>query len=188
MSGNYVMIDVQDPRSSVIAEVLGNKTAKRILGLLAERELSQTELARDLRLPASTIDYNIKKLKSAGLVEQVNSLLSSRGKRVPIYKVSEKKIVISPKTMMKGVVPAAIFSLGAAAAIKLFYGSNSGDMISGKSVPTVSTDYAVREGASVLSDQVYGSVAQASPVWAWFLLGALTALVIFLLWNWGNKK
>jgi len=34
----------------------------------------------------------------------------------------------------------------------------------------------------------YDFVNNASNAWAWFFLGGITALVIFLLWNWGNDK
>lgn len=195
MTNNYLMIDLHDERSARIAEVLSNNTAKKVIGLLAERELSQSELAERLKIPASTMDYTIKKLVSAGLIEQTKSLWSSKGKKVPIYRVSDRKIIISPKSMTKGVIPAIVASILGAGILKFAFPSNqavanyasSEGIVSGDSSLNVASDGALKtmESASNL-DLIgyYGPLATASPIWAWFLLGSLTVLVVFLLWNW----
>lgn len=178
------MIDIHDPRSNQIAEVLSNKTAKRVLALLSEKELSQTELAQQLKLPASTVDYTIKKIVSAGLIEPSRSLWSSKGKRVPVYRVSEKRILISPKKLMKGVVPSILVSFAAAALIKLvFVGQQSVNAPS--ATMEKASDAFVASGSSAYD--LYGPLATVSNMWVWFLLGSLTALTVFLLWNWGKK-
>ncbi len=193
-----MMIDVQDPRSAVIAEVLANKTAKRVLALLAEHELSQTELSQQLKLPASTVDYTMKKLVAAGLVEPARSLWSSKGRKVAVYRVSNKRIVISPKTMMRGIIPAILVSLGAAALIKLYSGSQEftqqvapdiSSTVAGKA-SSVAMDGAVGAAEVVPAIDLstyYGGLVTASHLWAWFLLGSLTVLVVLLLWNWRGK-
>ena len=80
MAGRSVLIDLDDPRMGVLADVLANKSSKRILSLLAEAELSASEVALRLSMPLTTVDYNMKKLARAGLIEKTRSLLSSKGK------------------------------------------------------------------------------------------------------------
>jgi len=99
MSKKEINMDLDDPRAGKIAEVLGNKTCKKILGVLAEeKEMTESEIASELGVPLNTVGYNVKKLVSAGLIEKVGGFLwSVKGKRVHKYKVSNKKIVISPR-------------------------------------------------------------------------------------------
>ncbi|MEK6825012.1 MAG: winged helix-turn-helix domain-containing protein [Nanoarchaeota archaeon] len=120
MAGRSVLIDLDDPRMGVLADVLANKSSKRILSLLAESELSASEVALRLSMPLTTVDYNMKKLARAGLIEKTRSLLSSKGKLVPVYRVSEKRIVISPRRMLRGIVPAFLVSIFLALGLKLW--------------------------------------------------------------------
>lgn len=120
MAGRSVLIDLDDPRMGVLADVLANKSSKRILSLLAEAELSASEVALRLSMPLTTVDYNMKKLARAGLIEKTRSLLSSKGKLVPVYRVSEKRIVISPRRMLRGIVPAFLVSIFLVLGLKLW--------------------------------------------------------------------
>ena len=97
----FILIGMDDKRSKKIAEVLGNKTAKKILNYLAEtKEASQQDIATDLKIPINTVDYNIKKLNKAGLVDKSkNFFWSKKGKRIIMYKAAKKHIVISPKSL-----------------------------------------------------------------------------------------
>lgn len=187
MNSNYLMIDIDDPRSSLIAEAFSNKTAKRMLSLLANQELSQTELVQQLKVPASTIDYNIKKLVSAGLVEEARSFWSSKGKKVPSYRVSDRKILISPKKMIRGTIPAVIASVALAGLIKVYTASSA--VVAPSLKVAQESSGAIASSSQVIDSPIdlYGPLAQASNVWAWFLLGSLIALAVVLLWNWGKK-
>ena len=70
MAEKIISIDLNDPRSAKIAEVIRNKTCKRILGLIAEKEVSESEISSELSLPMNTIGYNVKKLVDSGLIEE----------------------------------------------------------------------------------------------------------------------
>ena len=172
------MVDVNDARAGKIAEVISNKTSKKILTLLADNELSESEIAGKLDLPANTVNYNIKKLVESGLIEKKSFLWSAKGRRVPIYRVSNKKIVISPKPILKGVLPAVLISGLIAFGIKLLtdmqYAGYKAVSESGAEAVSVTSG----------SDALYNLLASVPNSWAWFFIGALTALLIYVLWNW----
>ncbi len=100
MSDKFIMIGLDDERSKKMAEVMGNLTCKKILNYLADiNEASQKDISDALNIPMNTLDYNIKKLFDVGLIEKTkNFFWSSKGKRIPMYKLARKHIVISPKS------------------------------------------------------------------------------------------
>jgi len=102
MTEHFVKMDIEDPRAAAIAEVMANKTCKKILALLAERnELSESDIAQALGAPLNTVGYNMKKLVVSGLVEKTKKFFwSVKGKRIPTYKLSRREIVISPRRLV----------------------------------------------------------------------------------------
>ncbi|MAG37909.1 hypothetical protein CMI45_00780 [Candidatus Pacearchaeota archaeon] len=207
MSKNTINVDLDDPRIGKIADVISNKTGKKILGELAEagsEGLSESEILERLKIPANTINYNIKKLESAGLVEKVSGFLwSVKGKRIHKYRVSNRKIVISPKTGMKGILPAVLVSGVLALGIKIFgFGTESvaSQNFMEKSVDVVAVESArvAESGGSVASDlgieaaksfaegpvEVMQVASSSGDIALWFFLGALVGLLVFLIWSW----
>ena len=114
MEEKYVLVSLEDERAGKLANVLGNKTCKKILDLLAEKELSETEISKQLKIPLNTADYNIKNLVKAGLIDEKKHFFSVKGKRIPVYKISNKNIVISPKKIsynkLKTIFPVVFIS------------------------------------------------------------------------------
>lgn len=185
MAKSSIMIDLDDPRTSKIADVISNKTTKKILSLLVEQELSETELSKSLEIPLNTIEYNINKLEETGLIEKAQGFFwSPKGRKVYKYKVSNKKIVISPRTITRGIIPAIIITTFLAFLIKILLGSSQ-TLVSQKDFQETAPSIAVGAAESIKaveSSNVIPSVA-ISNSWAWFLLGSFIALAIFLIWN-----
>lgn len=129
MAEKILNINLNDANSSVIAEILGNKTCKRILGLIAEQTdegLSETDIAKKLGLAANTVNYNIKKLVKASLIEQTKSFFwSVKGRKIKTYKLANKKIIISTKSSFKGITSSIILTGIMGALIKVIYNSGS---------------------------------------------------------------
>jgi DNA-binding transcriptional ArsR family regulator len=199
MEKQYLMFDIQDSRSDVIAEVLANKTCKKILSLLAEKEMSESDVVKELGLPANTAHYNMQKLVASGFVEQASKFFwSSKGKRVIIYKLSNKKVVISPKTSFKGILPAFIVTGIAAIAVKVFTASKQVAYSASQSTDVAITKMAEGTAAGLnygaeriavapiqpIADAAIqaGSLSSIAP-WSWFIFGAWAALLVFLLFN-----
>jgi DNA-binding transcriptional ArsR family regulator len=105
MTEKFIELNLNDEKSSKIAEIISNKTAKKMLSILAEEELSEGDLAKRLGLAANTANYNIKKLMDSGLIEKTSSFFwSVKGKKIPTYRLANKKIIISTKNSFKGLI------------------------------------------------------------------------------------
>lgn len=208
MTKSSIVLDLDDPRFDDIAEVMSNKTAKKILSALGEKELSQSEISEEIGAALNTVDYNVKKLEKAGLVEKVSGFLwSVKGKRIHKYRVVNKKIVISPKSYLKGILPAAFVSVVLAFLIKIFVGTTSvssgnvgslemdvatsGSFAAVDSVPRVALEEGARaasESASIVNNSVHQVLVNTPESWAWFLLGSLVALLFLIIFNWRKNE
>ncbi|MEM3113373.1 MAG: helix-turn-helix domain-containing protein [Candidatus Pacearchaeota archaeon] len=194
MSKKYLMFDLDDDKLNLITDVLSNKTSKRILEHLADKEASETEMSRDLNLPANTVNYNIKKLLEAGLIEKSKDWFwSVKGKKIVKYRVANRKIIISPitkntKTILS-ILGAAILTGAAALVVRLLTGNiytGSGDDLGVKSV---SSDYIrglVESAQEVprVSNEIINSMSKMPEIWIWFLAGGIFALIVFMILNW----
>ncbi len=179
MPKSSILIDLDDPRTEEIAEAISNKTSKSILGIIAEQEMTETEIAEKLKIPLNTIDYNVKKLENAGLIEKAKTFSwSQKGKAVYKYKVSNKKIIISPKSLSKGVIPAFFITLFIALGLKIFseYQQTS-DLAESSPASTAG----IMQKAAAASSPIPLFVLNQS--WLWFLLGGIIALAVFLFWS-----
>ncbi len=189
MSNSSISIDIDDPRTGQVAEALANKTCVKILGLLAEKEYTAGDIALKLGIPLNTTGYNIEKLIASGLVEKSSNFFwSVKGKKTPTYKVANRRIVISPKRVIKGVVPAVLlsgigavilryFTLSGAAQKSAFVGT-----LSDSAAGTASIASRLPEATAVVAEQssAFGAT------WTWFFIGALFSLIILFLWDWVN--
>ncbi len=193
MSEKYLSIDLNDPRAGAIAEVLSNKSCKKILDLLAEKEMSESDIASALKMPLNTVGYNIKKLFESGLIEKAKAYFwSSRGKKIPTYRVSNKKIVISPRSTMKGIIPSIIITGILAFGINYYFKlkSNYYDGVEAFGKAALSASDAGASSSSMISNagqiglSTHNVLSGIGYTWLWFLLGALVALFVFLAWNW----
>jgi DNA-binding transcriptional ArsR family regulator len=209
MTKSSIMIDIDDPRSDKIADAISNKTSKKVLGLLSDGEMSGSEIAEKLGIALNTVTYNLKKLYEAGLIVKSSRVFwSSKGKRMEIYRLSDKRIVISPRRMVRGIVPALIVSILIASIIALsgfdgtttnIYAENNALQVkigedavgvaSSESGSSAVEERTVSDGAIMPPERefndggYYGKLERASNIWAWYLIGALTALLVLLLWN-----
>jgi len=97
----YVLMNMNEPRSKKIAEALGNKTCKKILDYLADNsEKSEEDISKVLNIKLNTTEYNLKKLLDAGLIEKnKNFFWSKKGKKIALYSLAKKHIIISPSSM-----------------------------------------------------------------------------------------
>ena len=191
---NFILVSLEDSKSKEISEVLGSSTCKKIISYLSEnKEASQKDLSDNLKIPMNTLDYNIKKLFSTGFIQKrKNFFWSKKGKKIVMYELSNKSIVISPKKTsgekLKSIIPAFILTAAGTFAVwtyeKLSTLSYMGNRV------------AMGAGANNLMDKVTTEIATSTPsasynflqstplLWGWFLAGAIFVLTIFTIVNW----
>jgi predicted transcriptional regulator len=196
---HFMLVSLEDSKSKAISEVLGSKTCKKIIGYLSERkEASQQDLSNALSIPMNTLDYNIKKLLESGFIQKrKNFFWSKKGKKIIMYELSNKSIVISPKNSssqkFKSILPAFILTGAATFAVwvyeKVRYTVDySRDSIIAPAVD--SSQDILLKGAEAVSltgtSSDYSSLAASAPVliWPWFLAGALLTILTISIINW----
>lgn len=123
---NLIMLSMEDEKIKKVANVVSNDSCRKILDYLAENEASESELAKKLSIPISTVHYNLQQLMDAGLVTVDEFHYSEKGKEVNHYKLANKYIIIAPKktrtsglkSKLKSILPVALIAAGTAAIIE----------------------------------------------------------------------
>lgn len=100
-----LILPLNDKNSKEITQIISNDTARNILEAIASEPLSASRIAEKLRIPLSTVQYNLDKLNNAGLAKVERTKYSEKMKRVKIYAPQRKFVVIVPeKTNRKDVI------------------------------------------------------------------------------------
>ncbi|MEM4702932.1 MAG: helix-turn-helix domain-containing protein [Candidatus Pacearchaeota archaeon] len=178
MTEKYLLFSLEDEKAKKLGEVVSSKTCKKIVNLLAEKEASEQGIARELKIPISTVEYNLKKLLDAGIIEKSkNFFYSIKGKKIDMYKVVNKLIVIAPKktsiySKIKNIVPATIISAALTVFLALYYKSRS------------FAQQIAMEKATALNGTQAVVASQAFSQWLWFALGCAIAIIVLVAWNW----
>lgn len=197
MADKYIMLNLDDEKIKKVADVISNETSKKILNLLAEKELSETEIAEQLKVPVNTIEYNLKKLIEVGLVDKTKDFFwSLKGKKIPKYTLSKKDILISTKNKLN-IWPSVIIMGIATVGIDLFEKIRMFSF--SRAAQTSGTNVMFDESAKMAASGAETAIQTTSPqsiqslkevlitppseTAMWFLLGWLFILLILTLWN-----
>lgn len=180
MDKKYILVSLEEEKSKGLAEVLSNDTSRKILSYLTEKNLSETDLARELNIPISTVHYNVQNLLKNNLVEIKDFLYSEKGNKINIYGITKKMIVIMPKGMeIKNLLP--VIGLSAVAA-GLIYAFMQKDQIARPVMEASLKTMAAAESAADIA-------ANAVPNYAlWFFGGAVFAIVLYAVINYIKKR
>lgn len=198
MNSKYLMFDLEDEKSRKLGEVISNPTCKKIINLLAEKELSATEVSRELKIPMNTLDYNLKKLIEAGIIEKSKHFWSVKGKKIPTYKVVNKVIVIQPKktsnssvySKLKNITPLVVVSAFLTALVALITRQEY------VSYSNLTVDEGLKAAGGAAQETLCingpsGTLCGASQnfllliqPWMWFAFGALIIIIALLIINW----
>ncbi|MCK4997387.1 helix-turn-helix domain-containing protein [Candidatus Pacearchaeota archaeon] len=209
MDDKHILVSLGDDKVKQIGEVIGNKTCNKILDLLSTEEMTVTDISQKLKIPLNTADYNIKKLVKSGLIEKSSHFWSVKGKKMPTYKVSNRKIIISPKkSMTKVFVWVAGLTGLTALTIREFTKNTYQALMNEAPNALMGTkdafaeeatfagaremqSLAINAGASemILDAATSPSFWQSLNPWTWFLFGAWFAIFLFFAFNiWGERK
>jgi len=181
MESKNILIQIDDTRAKHIAEVLGNKTCQKILKILIDKKLTETDIAKKLNIPLNTVDYNIKKLIKADLIESSSHWWSVKGKKMPVYKISDKKIIITPKKLKSSLaqtLAVTVLLTGIATVFVKSQFDKAADLA--RYTPDKIMSTPVLESAS----KTTGAIPYSGlPPYVWFTIGAVFALTIFIILN-----
>ena len=206
---NFLLLSLEDEKTRKIANVVSNESCKKILDYLAEHEGTETEIAKKLNIPLSTVHYNLQQLVGTGLIAAEEYHYSPKGKEVLHYKITNKYIIIAPKNVtglrqkLRRILPIGLITLGAAALVQLFSNYFSQSASSQNFMMAKSAEIAepmaeaaqkmsapsLMQGAQNATTTITTKTVYLVPenIALWFLLGAFFALGLYLLWGWIRK-
>ena len=180
MNEKYLLVSLEEEKSKQLANVLSNDTSRKILDYLAEKDISETDLAKELNLPLSTVHYNVQNLLKNNLVEIKDFVYSEKGNKINIYKLSRKLIIIAPKGVeIKNILPVVGISLLASGIIYL---------LTKTPVQEAATNY-MKSAALEASAMPAIQIAITPNYAAWFLAGSIFTIILYAVINYiRNRK
>lgn len=179
-SEKFIMVSLDDEKSKELANVISNDTSRKILAFLSDKEASESDIAKSLGIPPSTVHYNVHHLLKNSLIEAKDFYWSGKGNKVYVYSVAKKLIVIAPKgakvsPLIKYLIPVVLFVLAAAATIQLAFTRFSRQVSSENIAPLVEKSAIGQSAVATTASQgIFSSFA------FWFLAGAFFALALYL--------
>jgi DNA-binding transcriptional ArsR family regulator len=196
---SFLLLNLKEDKAKKLAQVISNETCRKILDFLTEKEATESELAKKLNIPISTVHYNLKHLKSSGLVVVEEYHYSQKGKEVDHYKLANKFIIIAPKETpqitkaLKRFLPITAIAVGVSAVMyfantlfrtadvqpKLMAAAPEADMLMAEAAPAA---------ADVAPSAVQTGVFFQQSFALWFLYGAIFTVAIYILWMWIEKR
>jgi DNA-binding transcriptional ArsR family regulator len=165
----FLLVSLEENESKALAQVMSNDTARKILDILSKHEsLTETDIAKKLDVPLSTVHYNLQALVKANLVKTEEFHYSEKGKEVNHYSLANKLIIIAPKNTkiesfrdkLKAIFPVGIIVLAVGAVIQLITRLRLGATKLIAAAPPMA-DYAAR-GAGQIADVAQKAVAPAA--------------------------
>jgi len=206
MNNNFLLISLDEKKSKKIAEAINNDTGRKILDQLSKKESTESDLAKELNIPISTIHYNLKQLMEANLVIVDEFHYSQKGKEINHYKLANKYIIIAPKQAdnkfmeaLQKILPLTIITAVVGGILTAFRFISSGatsntfaksaidtaaPRLMAASAPTAS------ETAGAIAPQVanISRPFMQSQMITWFFIGALSIIVIYFLYEMVKKR
>lgn len=193
---NFLLLSLEDDKAKQIANIVSNTSCKKILEYLTNNESTESEIAKKLNLPLSTVHYNINQLLESNLIEWNKYHYSEKGKEVKHYTVANKYIIIAPKgtdkvsllDQLKNIIPTFLLGIiGVGASYFYLNKENQVTTISSfamdEAAPemlmmakSTSTDLAVNQGNTLEEKFIY------------FIFGFISALIIYFIISVIRKK
>lgn len=177
--------------SAKTAKILSNNTARKILKALTKKK-STSQIAKELDLPLTTVDYNISQLEKAGLIKSGYYMWSKRGNKMKLYEPAGEILVYAPEpkpglldAMNKLIIPVVLAFAGAFGYVvqKFFYRGATNTLVTQE----VFTEEVLRKGATEaaapVADAATTTAAQGTPVVAEAISENITNTTVYITEN-----
>lgn len=180
---SFLLVSLKEGKSKELAQVISNETSRVILDLLSKKDATETEISNSLKLPLSTVHYNLQNLLKAELVKIEEFHYSEKGKEINHYKLSNKFIIIAPsmtdsiKEKLKKILPVGLLAIATAGFIQLY--SYRYELFMENAAPLAGAQ--AQDEAVMLAAKAAPAAQplQTQPnIALWFLFGALFVIVI----------
>jgi DNA-binding transcriptional ArsR family regulator len=195
---SFMLVSLKEEKAKKLAQVMANPTCTRILEHLAGKDATESQIAKDLDIPLSTVHYNLQQLVDAKLVINEEFHYSEKGREVNHYKLANKYIIIAPQEddpsflqHLKKYLPVAIITAGLAVAIKLLQAFNGqAEAAAPRTMMAKSAaDTGAAAGVRAFADTNTVPVAPVpvsvpwwqSPVIDYFIAGAVFVLLVMII-------
>lgn len=201
----FLLLSLDDDSAKKIANTINNESARKILDYLADKDATESEIVKDLKIPASTVNYNIEQLMNAKLITWEKYHYSEKGKEVRHYSVANKFIIIAPKgdkegllELLKKLSPAFLITLLGAGLIEYYtriktVSVEEVSLMMANSAPiqdgmmAKSAGFAP-EAANYANDLVVESTPLLSVPTMYFILGSIVTLTFVFLYLYLRTK
>jgi len=101
---DVMIIPLSDDRLRKVARALSNETAVTVLQKLVEKSMSATELSESLKIPLTTVEYNINALLEAELIKVDRIRFSRKRRDIKYYAPVKRALIFAPEKTEKGVM------------------------------------------------------------------------------------
>jgi len=188
---SFLLINLKESESKKLAQVISNESSRKILGFLSKKKsATETDIANELKLPLSTVHYNLQALTKAKLVNADEFHYSKRGKEVIHYSLANKYIIIAPKASpkfldsLKKIIPAFLVVGVTAGLMKLIQLFNKSNIVKEGGRMLAATEDAVIAEAQVAQPFITNTFILN------FMYGAIFAIAVYFIVEilWKNKK
>ncbi len=192
---NFLLLSLDDVKTKKIANVVNNVTSSKILEYLTKKDATEGELVKELKLPASTVNYNLKQLVDSNLVEWEESHYSEKGKEVKHYKLANSYVIIAPRgtskedflEKIKNILPGFGFLILGSLGIYLYEKFNSGTNFIQES--RIMESYDIAGDSQMMMAKVAPVATNNEPsIVLWFFLGGILTLIFIFLFNYFFRK
>lgn len=194
----FLLVSLDEEKSKKLAQVLSNDTSRKILDYMSKKEhITETELAKDLKIPLSTAHYNMDLLLKADLINGDQYKYSEKGKKIVHYMLSNKYVIIAPRKVsaifekLKEFLPVVLLSGIATVGVKYFF-------MPRQELLTVPMMHVAEDVGNDLAVDAAGSslkmFAEAAPIASepnialWFLIGSMFSVSLYLLFSFFRKR
>ncbi len=88
------VIGVEDDEADDLIAALGSETARNLLSSLHEEPATTSELATELETSLQNVQYHLRRLSDADLVEVVDTAYSEKGREMNVYAPADEPLVL----------------------------------------------------------------------------------------------
>lgn len=178
-----VLIVPLGAESKKISQAISNDTSRQILDLLADQPLASSQIADQLDLPITTVQYNMDRLLEAGLIKVERTRWSEKGREMKVYGPIRKLIVVVPQALedvnigdiLKKYLVAGIAATAVAVALEWF--TRSEPMMMARQGKSMMDDMLIEE-APMAAPLAAETASQAAHLGLWFLAGCVFILLV----------